>query len=329
MSLAEVFKEIESRTLFISGATGLIGSTLIRTISKNAPSAKIIAFVRDEVKAKQIFQDIDCSNISFFKGDVRSPICIEAPIDYIIHAASETSSKAFIDTPVQVIEIAIAGTKNMLELACQKNVKGFVYLSSMEIYGTPHNDDKIFETHGTDLDTMNVRTSYPESKRLCESLCTAYASERNVPTKVVRLTQTFGPGVQYNDGRIFAELSRCAIEGRDIVLRTKGETKRSYLYTLDAATAILTVLTKGKPGEAYNAANEDSYCSIYEMAQLVAQEIAQNRIQVKIEESDISRFGYAQTLHMNLDTSKLNNLGWQATTDLKSMFEKTIQSMHP
>lgn len=296
---------------------------------KNAPSAKIIALVRDEAKAKRIFQDIDCSNISFFKGDVRSPISIEAPIDYIIHAASETSSKAFINAPVQVIEIAITGTKNMLELAHQKNVKGFVYLSSMEVYGTPHDDDKIFETHGTDLDTMNVRTSYPESKRLCESLCTAYASERNVPAKVVRLTQTFGPGVQYNDGRIFAELSRCAIEGRDIVLHTKGETKRSYLYTLDAATAILTVLTKGKSGEAYNTANEDSYCSIYEMAKLVAQEIAQNRIQVKIEESDISKFGYAQTLHMNLDTSKLKNLGWQATTDLKSMFEKTIRSMHP
>lgn len=262
---------------------------------KNAPSA----LVRDEAKAKRIFQDIDCSNISFFKGDVRSPISIEAPIDYIIHAASETSSKAFINAPVQVIEIAITGTKNMLELAHQKNVKGFVYLSSMEVYGTPHDDDKIFETHGTDLDTMNVRTSYPESKRLCESLCTAYASERNVPAKVVRLTQTFGPGVQYNDGRIFAELSRCAIEGRDIMLHTKGETKRSYLYTLDAATAILTVLTKGKSGEAYNTANEDSYCSIYEMAKL------------------------------NLDTSKLKNLGWQATTDLKSMFEKTIRSMHP
>lgn len=329
MSLDEVFNEIEARTLFISGATGLIGSTLIRTITKNAPSAKIIALVRDEAKAKRIFQDIDCSNISFFKGDVRSPISIEAPIDYIIHAASETSSKAFINAPVQVIEIAITGTKNMLELAHQKNVKGFVYLSSMEVYGTPHDDDKIFETHGTDLDTMNVRTSYPESKRLCESLCTAYASERNVPAKVVRLTQTFGPGVQYNDGRIFAELSRCAIEGRDIMLHTKGETKRSYLYTLDAATAILTVLTKGKSGEAYNTANEDSYCSIYEMAKLVAQEIAQNRIQVKIEESDISKFGYAQTLHMNLDTSKLKNLGWQATTDLKSMFEKTIRSMHP
>lgn len=113
------------------------------------------------------------------------------------------------------------------------------------------------------------------------------------------------------------------------MLHTKGETKRSYLYTLDAATAILTVLTKGKSGEAYNTANEDSYCSIYEMAKLVAQEIAQNRIQVKIEESDISKFGYAQTLHMNLDTSKLKNLGWQATTNLKSMFEKTIRSMHP
>ena len=161
----------------------------------------------------------------------------------------------------------------------------------------------------------------------CETLCAAYACQFQVPAKVIRLTQTLGPGVQYNDGRVFADFSRCAIENRDIVLHTKGETKRSYLYTLDAASAILTVLTKGKSAEAYNAANEDTYCSIYEMAQLVAQKIAQGKIQVKVEETDISSFGYAKTLHMNLDTTKLKELGWQAKTNLSEMFSKTIESM--
>ncbi len=330
---ADVFSELDSKTIFLSGATGLIGSTLIQAIITNTQSAKVIAFVRNTDKAKKLFQGIDPAGkrISYVTGDIRNSIGIDAPIDYIIHAASETSSKSFVEAPISVIEIAIGGTRNMLELAHQKKVKGFVYLSSMEVYGTPHDDKKILESHGTDLDTMSVRTSYPESKRLCESLCASYASELKVPAKVVRLTQTFGPGVQYNDGRIFAELSRCAIEGRNIVLHTKGETKRNYLYTLDAASAILTVLTKGNPAEAYNAANEDTYCSIYEMAQLVAQkvapEITQNSIQVKIEEGDISSFGYAKTLHMNLDTTKLKQLGWQARTGLYQMFAKTIQSM--
>ena len=323
---AAVFSALENKSIFISGATGLIGNTLIKTIVANAPSAKIIAFVRDENKAKKMFQNYE-QNITFVKGDIREPVAFDGHVDYVIHAASETSSKAFVEAPVSIIEIALNGTKNMLDFARQKNVQGFVYLSSMEVYGTPHNDDKIFEDHGTDLDTMNVRTSYPESKRLCESLCTAYASQFQVPAKVVRLTQTFGPGVQYNDGRVFADFSRCLIENRDIILHTKGETKRSYLYTLDATSAILTVLTKGKSAEAYNAANEDTYCSIYEMAQLVAQKIAQGKIQVKVEETDISSFGYAKTLHMNLDTSKLKELGWQAKTNLSEMFSKTIESM--
>ena len=215
----------------------------------------------------------------------------------------------------------------MLELAKRKNVSGIVYLSSMEVYGAPETDEKIRENHATNLQTTEVRTSYPESKRMCESLCVAYASEYQVPAKIVRLTQTFGPGVNYNDGRVFAEFARCAIEKRNIVLHTKGETKRNYLYTLDAVMAILTVLVKGASGEAYNAANENTYCSIYEMAKLVAKEIANGEIKVEIKEEDTAKFGYAPPLKMNLDTTKLRALGWNATTNLVEMFTHLIQGM--
>ena len=134
---------------------------------------------------------------------------------------------------------------------------------------------------------MKVRTSYPESKRMCESLCTAYASQYSVPVKVLRLTQTFGPGVRYDDGRVFAEFARCAIERRNIVLHTDGATRRSYLYTADAVSAILTVLLKGIAGEAYNAANEATFCSIREMAQLVCSECAGGKIGVEIQLEEI------------------------------------------
>ena len=223
---------------------------------------------------------------------------------------------------------AVEGTVNMLEFARANNAKGFVYLSSMEVYGTPSTDEKIDEKHSTNLDTMSVRTCYPESKRMCESLCASYASEYGVPAMVVRLTQTFGPGVEYNDGRVFAEFARCAIEGRNIILNTKGETKRNYLYTEDAADAIFTVLANGTAGEAYNAANEDTYCSIYEMACLVAEECAGGRIEVEIRERpDAAKLGYAPTLHMNLDTSKLRSLGWQPVTGLADMYRNMIESI--
>lgn len=130
---------------------------------------------------------------------------------------------------------------------------------------------------------MSVRACYPESKRMCENLCACYMKEYGVPVNIVRLTQTFGPGVEYDDGRIFAELARCVIEKRDIVLHTKGETKRNYLFTKDAVNAIITVLLHGENGQAYNAANEETYCSILEMANMVAKKCGKGDIKVKIE----------------------------------------------
>ncbi|SDB46856.1 Nucleoside-diphosphate-sugar epimerase [Pseudobutyrivibrio sp. YE44] len=317
---------LKGKRVAITGATGLIGSNLVLTLIEiNKSMSKpieIIAVVRNKAKAEALFGD----NVEYSIGDVCDEISISGDVDYIIHCASQTSSKAFKDEPVETIYTALKGTENILNVAKEKNVSGMVYLSTMEVYGAPLTDEKIDESHSTDLNTMSPRNSYPESKRMCESLCACYCAEYGVPVKVLRLTQTFGPGVNYNDGRVFAEFARCAIEAKDIVLHTKGETKRNYLYTGDAVTAILTALLKGENGEAYNAANEDSYCSIYEMAELVTK-ISSHDISVNIEIEDESKFGYAPVLHMNLDTSKLQSLGWKPVTGLSDMFNQLIDFM--
>ncbi len=313
--------ELKNKSIMITGATGLIGQALVNRLLSY--DSKVVAVVRSLEKAKRIFGE----HLEYIVSDVTNLEIKEYNIDYIVHAASNTSSKAFIEDPVGIINTAFEGTKRTLEIARINNVKGYVYLSSMEVYGTPNTDEKIDELHSTNLDTMKPRSAYPESKRMCESLCASYASQYGVPTKVIRLTQTFGPGVQYNDSRVFAEFARCVIEGKDIVLHTQGETKRSYLYTEDAVDAIITVLLKGKIGEAYNAANETTYCSIYEMANLVAKEFANGRIKVVIEESDTLAMGYAPVLHINLDTSKLRKLNWTPNTSLQMMYDYMIDSM--
>lgn len=313
-----------NKIILITGATGLIGQTVIRKLKDF--DASIIAIVRNREKAINLFGE-ESEKLRYLTEDITTIIPRAMEVDYIIHAASQTSSIAFVNEPVETIMTALQGTKNMLDIAKMSNVKGFVYLSSMEVYGSPSTDEKIDERHSTNLDAMRVRSCYPESKRMCENLCTSYVSEYGVPAKVVRLTQTFGPGVQYNDGRVFAEFARCAIEGKNIILHTKGETKRNYLYTEDAVDAILTVLTDGVPGEAYNAANEETYCSIYEMACLVAEKCAYKKISVIIEEVDVEQLGYAPVLHMNLDVSKLRSLGWKPTCGLEEMFLKMIAGM--
>ena len=324
------YPELKGKTVLITGATGLIGSCLVKRLVNAVESEKpeeIILLVRNEAKARDKFQDM-LDSLTIIPREITDPPEVFQNIDYIIHAAGQTSSRAFVENPVDVILTNILGTRNVLELARKKKSTGFVYTSTMEVYGTPQTDVKIPENHGCDLDTMKVRASYPESKRACEALCAAYASQFGVPAKVIRLTQTFGPGMEYDDSRVFAEFARCVIEKRDIVLHTKGETKRSYLYTEDAVEAILTVLVRGEAGEAYNAANEGTYCTIHEMAETVAKEFGEGLVKVRIEtgENEISK-GYTPVLHMNLDTEKLQKLGWRPTVGLTDSYRRMLADM--
>lgn len=332
-----VLEELQGKTVCVTGATGLIGQTLVSALLRYGAEApeedriRVIACVRSEEKARRLFGGIDRGNLHLLvTEDIASMPVEKLPqrVDYMIHAASQTSSRAFVDQPVETIFTAVDGTRRALEFAKNNDVRAFLYLSTMEVYGTPADDGKIDERHGTDLDTMQPRSCYPESKRLCEVLCASWQKEYGVPVRVLRLTQTFGPGVLYDDGRVFAEFARCAIEERDIILKTAGLTCRSYLYTADAVSAMLTVLLRGDPGEAYNGANESTYCSIREMAELVAAECADGKIGVRIEEeADPGRLGYAPTLHMNLDTAKLQALGWKPVRGLAEMYRRMIAYM--
>lgn len=260
--------------------------------------------------------------------DICNELKIDKGIDYIIHSASQTSSKMFVDMPVETIDVILKGTKNMLEIAKNNKVKDFIFLSTMEVYGRPITNEKIYENNGTSLSSINVRDCYPLAKLMAENLCVCYAKEFNFNTKILRLTQTFGPGVDYNDQRVFAEFARCVIENKDIILHTLGDTERNYLYTADAVRAIYTVLLKGKNSEIYNVSNEETYCSILKMAELVATECADNKINVKIEtEENIEKFGYAPTLKMNLSSEKLKTLDWNCNHNLKNMYNRLIKSL--
>ncbi len=313
------WKEFDGKTIYITGATGLIGSNIVEALLF-CTSAKIVIQVRNEEKARRLFKD----KVIYVIGDLSQRPTYKGDVDFIIHCANPTSSKFFVNNPVETIITAVNGTINILEYAKEKNVKGIVFLSTMEVYGTPEIGHKVKEHEGGSFDSAVVRNCYPLSKQTCESLCAAFASEYGIETRVIRLTQTFGPGVEYDDGRVFAEFARCAIEKRNIVLKTKGETERDYLYITDAVSAILTVLLKGGRGEIYTAANENTFCSILDMAKLVAEMYG---IDVEIKEQDISKSGYANTLHMDLDTSKLRGLNWYPRVDLKDAYKYLIEDM--
>lgn len=317
----------EGGTVLVSGATGLVGNYLVRFLAGYC-GCRVLAVVRDEKKARRLWRDLG-DRVEYIRTDITKLEAQELSVDYMVHGAGMTASRSFAMQPVEVINTFVEGTKRMLEFARKNPVKSFLFLSTMEVYGAPATEERITERYGSSLDTMAARSSYPESKRLCESMCAAYGAEYQVPVRVVRLTQTMGPGVAYQDTRVFAEFARCAMEKRDIVLHTAGETKRSYLYLADACTAILTVMMRGKDGEAYNAANEGTWCSIRQMAEMVAGQVACGGIGVRVEPDRAvqTERGYAPVLYMNLDTAKLQALGWKPEIDLPDMYRRMIACM--
>lgn len=309
------WEKFHGASFFITGATGLIGFTLVGALlhadKKFNLGLKITALARDKSRAEERFSDFKDSfgtSLAFAVGTAEELHGVSGAVDYIIHGASPTASRFFVQNPVETITTAFEGTKNTLHLAKEKNAKSFVYLSSMEMYGFPPKGHKVTENDVGSFSPFDVRNSYPISKIMCENLCRSYFEEYGVRAKIIRLTQTFGPGVIHDDNRIFAYFGRCAETKTDIVLKTKGETERSYLYTADAATAILSVLQNSADGEAYNAADESTYCSIAQMAQKIASRAGVN---VCYDIQPAGRNGYPETLYMDLDTQKLRSLGWK------------------
>lgn len=322
------WEALRGRSVLVTGGTGLIGCAVIAALRRADEAMdlhlRILALVRHIEKAEQLLGEAD-EGLQFLQGSVEALPAVEGEVDYIIHGASPTASLFFVEHPVETIRTAVCGTMNLLQLAKEKGAKGFLYLSSMEVYGAPHEDSLIPEKQGCTLDSMTVRSCYPIAKRLSENLCASFAKEYGVPAKVIRLAQTFGPGVAKEDKRVFAEFARDAMEGKDIILQTAGTSKREYLYTADAVTAILTVLLRGEAGEAYNAGNPETYCSIVEMAKLVAEEIAGNAIAVKVPaeiNENSSQFPPPHRLY--LDVTKLQSLGWRPTRGLKDMYRRMI-----
>lgn len=301
------------KTVLVTGGTGLIGTTLLYALDyinhQRDLQLSAIALVRDLNKAKTRFAQLESKDFLYFlEGNVENLPSIQSNVDYIIHGASQTASQQFVNHAVETIQTSVLGTMNLLELAKEKQVTGIVYMSSMEVYGYPERGHLVTEDEIGTLTPLDLRNSYPISKILSESLCCAYAKEYGVHANIIRLTQTYGPGYSDTDRRIFAYFDQCVKEKKNIVLKTKGDTERAYLTAIDAATAVLSVLLKGEAGQAYNAADDTTYCSIAQMAEKIAQK---NGISVEYNIQDAASNGFPRPLFMKLDTSRLRGLGWQ------------------
>jgi nucleoside-diphosphate-sugar epimerase len=326
------WRDFRARTVFVTGATGLIGGALVRALSfANAEqdlNMRLIAHGRNGALGAAL---AEACGLAFVAGDIREPLPAEAfppVIDYIFHCAAITASADMAAKPADVIATALDGTRNALKLAKDRHCRAFVFLSSMEVYGSidPRSAFVTEDMFGT-LDLKAARSSYPESKRMCECLCAAYAAQYGVPVKIARPARTFGAGTPNNkaDTRVAMQFAGKVLAGEDIELHTAGTSVINCCYTADAVRGLLTVLLKGSDGEAYNITHPDACMTVREMAELVANELGDGKIKVVVKApEDIQKRGYAPHVGYRLSADKLKALGWTPKYGLADMYGRML-----
>jgi len=325
------WNNLSGKTVMITGAAGFLAAYMVETLlflnETQQLNVSVIAVVRNQKRFTQRFchhparQDLIC-----IEQDVSLPMQMSQKIDFIIHAASQASPKYYSSDPVGTLSANTLGTLQLLELARNHQASGFLYFSSAEVYGKATRVPTSESDYGY-LDPLEVRSCYAESKRMGENMCVSWHHQFDVPVKIVRPFHTYGPGMQLDDGRVYADFVGDAVHGRDIVLKSDGLTRRSFCYLADATAGFWMVLLRGVSAQAYNIGNPDGEISIRDLASLIAGLDAERRISVKFEQRKKSEsYLPSQISVTSPDITLAKKLGWSPITSIKNGFRKTIES---
>lgn len=321
-------KHLFGSSVLITGATGMICSSVTEILfnlnKKQDAHIQIYLAGRSRERIKERFYCFEeGKDYTFVPYNATSSDSINVKTDFIIHGASNADPGKFAKEPVETMLANIIGLNTLLLSAVDKKAKRLLYISSSEVYGRKEESRPYQENDYGFVDILNPRASYPSSKRAAETLCAAYAAEYGLDTVIVRPGHIYGPTITDSDSRASAQFTRKAKAGENIIMKSAGIQLRSYCYTLDSASAILTVLVNGKCGEAYNISNSKSIVTIREMAEALAHA---GNVEIVFENpSDLEQKSYNMMENSSLDSFKLESLGWKAITNIEQGSSKTIK----
>lgn len=318
-------ENLKNISVLITGATGLIGTCLIDALmyyNRLGANIHIHAVGRSREKAKSRLGDYYSSELfSFIEQDVRQPLPDDLKVDVIIPLASNTHPLAYSQYPVETIEINVKGAEHALTkaLECGATV---LYPSSVEIYGNARGEDVFTEDYTGQLNLKNARSCYPESKRLSEALCLSYMAERGVKVKIARLSRVFGPTMLMSDTKASSQFILKALNGEDIVLKSKGEQFFSYTYVADVVKAMLFILLHGEMGEAYNISNKECNVKLKDFAGACAHWAGKDVVFDLPSETE--QKGYSVAMHAILDNTRLQSIGCQPLFPFNEAIRRTL-----
>ena len=325
--------DLNNKNILITGANGMIATYLVYVLMNlnvtKGLNIKVFALSRDKEKAKELFNEFwNDPRFCFLKQDVCDPIIINNSLDYIFHFAGNASPYYIKHDPVGIMKSNLIGTLNILELARKQSCCKVIFASTREVYGRNNEVDSLAENSFGYIDCLDSRSCYPESKRAAETLCNSYYTQYGIEYYVVRIAHSYGPGMKLtNDGRIMADLLSCAVNSKNVVLKSTGEALRAFCYITDVITGLFYILFKGKVCSAYNLANETEEISILNLAKSIISICPVENMDIIYDISDENSKIYCDYTRVKLNIDKLYSLGWNPSVKLMDGLKRTIESL--
>ena len=270
--ISGVAKDLSGKTVLLTGGRGFLGRYFVEVfdrLNKDVLDKPMTLIVLDNLitAGKEGAQIPKYNHIKFIKHNVIHPFAYEGALDYVIHAAGIASPYYYRVYPIETMEVAINGTRNMLELA-EKSSARFSFFSSSEIYGDP--DAKhvpMQESYRGNVSCQGPRACYDESKRAGETLCYIYHTQNGTATNTIRPFNVYGPGMQETDYRVLPNFASRIKSGSPLHIYGDGTQTRTFCYVTDALVGFFKVFLKGVPGEAYNIGNPKPEVSMIDLAE--------------------------------------------------------------
>lgn len=317
------FGELKDKTILITGAAGLIGSSLVDVLeyANETLNINVAIIVADINNSFLSLRYGEYKNIKIVEYNALNPVDFDFCFDYAIHCAGIASPNLYVEKPVETMLSNFTGLKNLLEYGMEHNCKRLLYVSSSEIYGNKLTDEAFSEETCGFVEINGVRSSYCEAKRASEILCKSFSHEYGVSTVIVRPGHIFGPTASENDKRVSSAFLYKASRKENLFLKSSGEQIRSYCYSLDCAIAIFTVLLKGSDGEAYNIGSSE-IASIKQLSEMIA---CSADVKLSVDspsESDLVSFNPMKNSSLNIH--KIEKLGYKASFSIKEGITHSI-----